>query len=257
MSVVLLLTFIYVFVRVFVCDRFVVEGVSMVPTCSTGQVVFVNKLLMGARIYKEYDFSSSHLSCVRMPGLRKIHVGDVVAFNFNYDWSTNTIGFKINNVYLKRCVGCPGDTVRINDGHYVCPAAKCIPNDAQSALASTPDSLLVLQGIPINAFEFAPYLKWTIKEFGPLYIPQAGDVVRIDKNNVALYESLIEYETGYKPEVKGNVVFHSGKALEKYEFKTNYYFLAGDNVLYSTDSRYFGLVPEDYIIGIIPSLYGG
>lgn len=73
---------------------------------------------MGARIYRNYDFSSTKLSSFRMPGLRKLSVGDIVIFNYPFVCSKDTIGFKINYVYAKRCLGAPGDSVRIKDGFY-------------------------------------------------------------------------------------------------------------------------------------------
>ena len=98
-------------------DRFVIKGESMEPTLHTGEGVWVNKLLMGARIYTKFDFEDSpELHCFRMPGLRKLRVGDVAVFNYPYGRGGDTIAFKINYVYCKRCWGTPGDTVRIVDG---------------------------------------------------------------------------------------------------------------------------------------------
>lgn len=68
----------FVFAVIFVLDSFLIKGNSMEPTLRSGQRVYVCKLLMGARIYKNYDFSSSKLSSFRMPGLRKPKIGDVL-----------------------------------------------------------------------------------------------------------------------------------------------------------------------------------
>ena len=89
--------------RAFVTDRFVIKGESMEPTLHTGEGVWVNKLLMGARIYTKFDFEDSpELHCFRMPGLRKLRVGDIAVFNYPYGWGGDTIAFKINYVYCKR-----------------------------------------------------------------------------------------------------------------------------------------------------------
>lgn len=82
---------------------------------------------------------------------------------------------------------------------------------------------------------------WTIKDFGPLYIPRAGDIIDLSPKNILLYGKLMEYETGRIHDT----------ASEQYTFMENYCFLAGDNVLNSNDSRYFGLVPEKYIVGVV------
>ncbi|MBO5546853.1 MAG: S26 family signal peptidase [Bacteroidales bacterium] len=90
-------------------DRFVIKGESMEPTLHTGEGVWVNKLLMGARIYTKFDFEDSReLHCFRMPGLRKLRVGDVAVFNYPYGRGGDTIAFKINYVYCKRCWGRRG-----------------------------------------------------------------------------------------------------------------------------------------------------
>ena len=102
--------------RAFVADRFVIKGESMEPTLHTGEGVWVNKLLMGPRIYTKFDFESPELHCIRLPGFRKLRVGDVAVFNYPYGRHGDTIAFKINYVYCKRCRGTPGDTVYTVNG---------------------------------------------------------------------------------------------------------------------------------------------
>lgn len=224
-------------IPVFVVDSFIVEGDSMLPTLSDGKRVYVNKLLMGARIYTKYDFDSPELGCFRMPGLRGIEVGDIAVFNYPYARG-NEIGFLINYVYVKRCLGCPGDTVSVTDGYYINSDADDtgIPVSCQMLLEGIPDSVFVR--MPDEGLIGFP--TWTMKDFGPYYVPARGDKVVLDSMNTVLYGRLVEYETGVFPERYG----------DEYVFRENYYFFAGDNVLHSKDSRYFGLVPEDFIIGV-------
>ena len=92
-------------IPVFLTDRFTIRGGSMLPTLHDGQHVFVNKLLMGARIYTKYDFSDPVMESFRMPGLRNVRPGDIVIFNYPYPDSTGKIHFRINYVYAKRCIG--------------------------------------------------------------------------------------------------------------------------------------------------------
>ena len=107
-----------VILPVFVCDQFRIGGESMSPTIKAGDRIMVNKMLMCARIYTSYDFSGPGMECFRMPGLRKIRPGDVAVFNYPYGRGGKKIEFRINYVYAKRCIGCPGDTVSIEDGYY-------------------------------------------------------------------------------------------------------------------------------------------
>ena len=229
--------------RIFVAERFNIPTSSMSPTLVPGDRIWVNKLLFGGRIYKSFNFENhAPLRCFRMPGFRKINPGDVICFNFplGYDeWTV--IEFKINYVYCKRVVGVPGDTIGIRDGitwnnNY--PGTIGVIEN-QLAIKNTPDSVLwgstYMRTMPFTI------PMWTIKNFGPLYVPQKGVTVELDSVGRAIYGPVIEYEMGSWP--TDNMVSHT--------FQNNYYFALGDNSLSSQDSRYWGFIPEDFIIGIV------
>lgn len=238
-------------VRVFVCDRFVIKGESMAPTYESGEAVWVNKLLMGARIYTDYDFDSPELHAFRMPGFRNAEVGDVVIFNYPFGRGNHRIEFRINYVYAKRILGCPGDTIGIRGGYYynesLDDGSFGVP-ERQELLSHTPDSLL---GYSPNAFPLSLDIGWTIYDSGPMTVPSKGMNVTLDELNTMLYSLVILYETGHEPEWDGTRCLIDGKAVQSYTFTGDYYYLVGDNALNSKDSRFFGFVPELYIIGII------
>ena len=238
--------------KVLVCDRFVVKGESMEPEFHSGERVWVNKMKMGARIYTDYDFSKPTLSAFRLPGFSKLKAGDVVVVNYPYARSKDTITFRINYVCLKRCYGAPGDTVRIKDGFYVNPSDGGNLGNLkhQRILSETADSVLINKGVAINALRVNDNLRWTIRDFGPMYVPRKGDTVSVDINNYRLWKRLIQFETGISPIEKDGLVWLSGKPIGTYIFKNNWCFLGGDNVLNSEDSRYIGLFPEPYIVGV-------
>jgi signal peptidase I len=215
----------------------------MSPTLVPGDKVWVNKLLYGARIYKSFDFEDhAPLKCFRMPGLRKIRPGDVICFNYplGYDKWTK-IEFKINYVYCKRVVGTPGDTISIKDGVTWNSNYNGIigVQDNQLAIQNTPDSILWRTKFMATM----PFTKpmWTMKNFGPLYVPEKGVTIELDSVGRAIYGPVIEYETGSWPD--DEVCSHT--------FRHDYYFAFGDNSLDSNDSRYWGFIPEDFIIGIV------
>ena len=235
----LILIGVFFFARVFITDRFIVRGSSMEPTLHTGTRIYVNKLILGARIYKDFDFSKPAMSCFRMPGLRSLKTGDIAVFNYPEGWEEGKIGFKINYVYAKRCIGVGGDTVRIENGYYrnsSYPGAIIGYKPSQDFLSETPDSLL--KGVTIDAMEHK-LTGWTIRDLGPFYIPHKGDVIALDSLNIVLYRNVIVFETGREP-----------LCGAEYHFRENYCFFGGDNVLNSRDSRYIGLVPESYVIGV-------
>jgi len=240
------------FFRAFISDSFTIKGNSMSPTYSTGEKVWVNKLIIGPRIYTSFDFDTPDLKCFRMPGVRKIRVGDVCVVNYPWGWEEFKIGFKINYVYCKRCVGCPGDSVTIENCHIYNSRTRDIQGQNmydEMILRREPDSLL-LEHQCLRAGHFAGKDSvWTIKNMGPVYVPSKGDHIELTAENARTYALVLEYETGVKPTVSdaGEVDF-----LEKeYTFKENYYFFVGDFVADSKDSRYIGYIPEDFIIGVV------
>ncbi|MGV3585642.1 MAG: signal peptidase I [Adhaeribacter sp.] len=100
-------------------------------------------------------------------------------------------------------------------------------------------------------FPFVPsQYKWNKDNFGPLYIPKKGVTIKLDSATVPLYEMVIRrYEGNENVEVQGNILTINGKPQTQYTFKQNYYFMMGDNRHNSADSRYWGFVPEDHIVG--------
>ncbi|WP_041620333.1 signal peptidase I [Paludibacter propionicigenes] len=243
--------------KVFCFASFKVPSGSMEPTLKTGDYIMVNKMILGPRIFKDWKFwASGNWKMKRLKGMRAIRRNEILVFNFpitNDNWSKIEMDF--NAHYVKRCVGIPGDTFYIEDGFYKVKGC----NDTlgaygnQQALFARNDS--TLNKIVFNCFPFDDLHHWTMKNFGPLYIPKAKDKIQIDSKNIELYRKMIVYETGKNVDVNHDIVTLGGKPLTAYVFKMNYYFMAGDYVMDSKDSRYWGLLPEDHIIGKVSFIW--
>lgn len=236
--------------QVFLFTSFRIPSDSMEPGLTEGDAILVWKPILGARLFNlSATMRLEQVEIHRVPGFRKLKRDDVLVFNFPHPNTWDKIEMHILKYYVKRCIGLPGDTLSISNGYFK------VNNEneeygnilSQKQIGSTqPEDFA--KGV-YRSFPYDSIIDWNIKDFGPLYIPKAGDVLPMNRTNVVLYRKLIEWEQKGRLELRDSVVLLNNKPVQTYRFQKNYYFMAGDKGENSQDSRYWGLLPEEYIVG--------
>ena len=252
------LVLLYIVLLFAVFDTFHTPSGSMYPTLQPEDRGYVNKLKLGGRYFDIFAADAGEPYTIRrMPGYGKLERNDVIVFNCPYRDRSDSVALNTRLYYCKRVAAVAGDTLEIAGGRYKVRGydGTIGVKHQQTRLADYFRQINTLypdSAMPGWAY-CQPYdslIHWTVTDYGPLVIPAEGTVMSIDRDAYVLYRKYIEWETGQKLQWRDSVATINDKPLREYTFTENYCFAAGDNVLDSKDSRYWGLLPENFIVGV-------
>jgi signal peptidase I len=236
-------------VKLLLFEAYRIPTGSMENTLLVGDFLLVTKFTYGATTPRNVPFTDIRVPYFRIPGFKSPKLGDVVVFDYPGD--RDEVESKEVMNYIKRCVGTPGDTIQVIE-RVLYNNGKIVPN--------APDGKFDTFHRPAkepNPRIFPKGSGWNEDNYGPLRIPKEGDLIKIDTSNYDRWRIFVMRE-GYKIELKPDKkVYVDGAELPDgiYKVKRDYYFMMGDNRNNSADSRYWGFVPKQNIVGEALMIY--
>ncbi len=238
------------FIITFIVQNTRIPTGSMEKTILVGDFVLVNKFIFGSSSPKYIPFTQVELPFFSLPAFKDPQPTDIVVFEYPGD-RDQLRASELGVNYVKRCIGTPGDTLEIKD--------KVVFVNGKEFWR--PPNIKYYQGRSGNFLKpkprgygdpriFPKGMNWNEDNYGPLVVPKEGSTIPLNKYNVEHWRTIIDREYGERVvDVKDGVVSINDIPVSSYTFKKDYYFMMGDNRDDSLDSRFWGFVARDLVVG--------
>ena len=226
----------------FVIASFEVPTGSMEDEIMTGDFLLVNKFIFGGTTPRTVPFTNVKIPAFKLPRFWDIEHGDVIVFMF--PGMRDEVAPEIFAYYLKRAVALSGDTLQIIN-RVIHVNGKPIPiprnvkfNSGIIKPAGYSDPRIFPQGSNFNE-----------DNYGPIVIPKKGDAIQLSLNNFEQWDTFIKRE-GHSIKLSHGKIYVDEREQSHYIVERNYVFGMGDNRDNSLDSRFWGFIPEDSVVGV-------
>ncbi|HLG33052.1 MAG TPA: signal peptidase I [Ignavibacteriaceae bacterium] len=235
----LIILIVALLIKAFFFDAFEIPTSSMENTLLPGDFIIAGKAAYKISTPKEIPVLNIRIPYIDLIETGEPRVNDLIVFDFP--------GNKIlgSAKYVKRIIAGPGDSLRIVRNDLFINSIK-IELPSTLKFTGSSDGLMDKKDEKI----FPPDSKWSRNNYGPIVIPQKGDIIKIDAGNFEKWKDLISLDSPDNVvREEGSVVTLNGWPIKEYTLTKNYYFVIGDNFDQSMDSRYFGFITDDMIVG--------
>jgi signal peptidase I len=229
-------------------QSFVVPTESMENEVMAGDFVFVNRFVYGGSTPQTIPFLNIPLPYIRFPGIRDPERRDVIVFIYPGD--RDQVEPDAFEYYLKRCIGVAGDVVEVRNGiAYINGEQEILPENVILPPSIYNPQEVAATNVSSAQSTFPRGAGFRRDDWGPMRIPKGGDVIELKTpEDVIMWRVFIQRE-GHEAGLDGHIPTIDGKAVDSYTVKRDYVFGMGDNRLNSEDSRYWGFIPVENVVG--------